>query len=68
MNETAELAIRQALRMIRSESNDHDARVHYYETVGMLRGMFYGGLIDSWQQVTLTQLAGSAYINAGKPY
>lgn len=68
MNETGELAIRQALRMIRSASNDHDARVRYYETVGMLRGMFYGGLIDSWQQVALTQLAGNAYINYGKPW
>lgn len=68
MNETAELAIRQALRMIRSKRDDHEARIHYYETVGMLRGMFYGGVIDSWQQVALTQLAGSAYTNAGRPW
>lgn len=68
MNEKAQLAIRQSMRMIRSETDDHQARAHYYETVGMLRGLYYGGAIDSGEQVSLTQLAGSAYINAGKPW
>ena len=34
----------------------------------MLRGLYYGGEIDSMELVALTQLAGSAYINAGKPW
>lgn len=68
MNDKAGLAVRQSLRMIRNERDEHQARAHYYETIGMLRGLFYGGAIDSWQQVALTQLAGNAYINAGKPW
>lgn len=68
MNEKALLALRQSLRIIRRESDVHRARIEYYETVGMLRGLHYGGAIDSWQLVALTELAGSAYINAGKPY
>lgn len=50
------------------ESDVHRARIEYYETVGMLRGLHYGGAIDSWQLLALTELAGSAYINAGKPW
>lgn len=68
MNEKALLALRQSLRIIRRESDVHRARIEYYETVGMLRGLHYGGAIDSWQLVALTELAGSAYINAGKPW
>ncbi|SPZ04553.1 Uncharacterised protein [Pseudomonas aeruginosa] len=68
MNEKALLALRQSLRIIRRESDVHRARIEYYETVGMLRGLHYGGAIDSWQLLALTELAGSAYINAGKPY
>ncbi|HCI2922985.1 TPA: hypothetical protein NOU56_001255 [Pseudomonas aeruginosa] len=68
MNEKASMAVRQSLRIIRRESDVHRARIEYYETVGMLRGLHYGGAIDSWQLVALTELAGSAYINAGKPW
>ncbi|MCL8035338.1 hypothetical protein [Pseudomonas aeruginosa] len=68
MNEKASLALRQSLRIIRRENDVHRARIEYYETVGMLRGLHYGGAIDSWQLVALTELAGSAYINAGKPW
>ncbi|WP_238943370.1 hypothetical protein, partial [Pseudomonas sp. BIS] len=68
MNEKALLALRQSLRIIRRESDVHRARIEYYETVGMLRGLHYGGAIDSWQLLALTELAGSAYINAGKPW
>lgn len=67
MNEKAGIAMSQSLRMIRNERDEKQARNKYYETVGMIRGLFYGGAIDSFQQVVLTQLAGSAYINAGKP-
>ncbi|HDQ9285318.1 TPA: hypothetical protein QBP86_001893 [Pseudomonas aeruginosa] len=68
VNEKALLALRQSLRIIRRENDVHRARIEYYETVGMLRGLHYGGAIDSWQLVALTELAGSAYINAGKPW
>ncbi|HHM7130840.1 hypothetical protein [Pseudomonas aeruginosa] len=68
MNEKALLALRQSLRIIRRENDVHRARIEYYETVGMLRGLHYGGAIDSWQLLALTELAGSAYINAGKPW
>ncbi|MBG6364509.1 hypothetical protein [Pseudomonas aeruginosa] len=68
MNENALLALRQSLRIIRRENDVHRARIEYYETVGMLRGLHYGGAIDSWQLLALTDLAGSAYINAGKPW
>ncbi|HCF4893212.1 hypothetical protein RBT98_03115 [Pseudomonas aeruginosa] len=68
MNEKALLALRQSLRIIRRENDVHRARIEYYETVGMLRGLHYGGAIDSWQLLALTDLAGSAYINAGKPW
>ncbi|MFW4716655.1 hypothetical protein ACOAQQ_03160 [Pseudomonas aeruginosa] len=68
MNEKASMAVRQSLRIIRRESDVHRARIEYHETVGMLRGLYYGGEIDSMELVALTQLAGSAYINAGKPW
>ncbi|HDP3650492.1 TPA: hypothetical protein P6M80_006435 [Pseudomonas aeruginosa] len=68
MNEKALLALRQSLRIIRRENDVHRARIEYHETVGMLRGLYYGGEIDSMELVALTQLAGSAYINAGKPW
>ena len=68
MNEKPALAVRQALRIIRNEKDDHQARIEYHETVGMLRGLYYGGEIDSMELVALTQLAGSAYINAGEPW
>ncbi|HGM8370132.1 hypothetical protein AO930_20040 [Pseudomonas aeruginosa] len=68
MNEKASLALRQSLRITRRENDVHRARIEYYETVGMLRGLYYGGEIDSMELVALTQLAGSAYINAGKPW
>ncbi|MBI7277736.1 hypothetical protein [Pseudomonas aeruginosa] len=68
MNEKSSRAVRQALRILRKEKDDLEARIEYYETVGMLRGLHYGGAIDSWQLLALTELAGSAYINAGKPY
>ena len=68
MNEKVQLAIRQQMTLIRAEPDHNDARAHYYETTGMLRGLFYGHLIDSMQLVELTMLAGSAYNNAGKPW
>ncbi|HCE6054670.1 hypothetical protein J5324_30170 [Pseudomonas aeruginosa] len=68
MNEKASMAVRQSLRIIRRESDVHRARIEYHETVGMLRGLYYGGEIDSMELVALTQLAGNAYINAGKPW
>ncbi|HBN8069154.1 TPA: hypothetical protein ACIJ2W_001790 [Pseudomonas aeruginosa] len=67
MNEKSSRAVRQALRILRKEKDDREARIEYHETVGMLRGLYYGGEIDSMELVALTQLAGSAYINAGKP-
>lgn len=68
MNEKSSRAVRQALRILRKEKDDREARIEYHETVGMLRGLYYGGEIDSMELVALTQLAGSAYINAGKPW
>ncbi|HGM5927834.1 TPA: hypothetical protein ACKR65_005028 [Pseudomonas aeruginosa] len=68
MNEKSSRAVRQALRILRKEKDDLEARIEYHETVGMLRGLYYGGEIDSMELVALTQLAGSAYINAGKPW
>ncbi|HEJ3288260.1 TPA: hypothetical protein SL361_005608 [Pseudomonas aeruginosa] len=68
MNEKSSRAVRQALRILRNEKDDREARIEYHETVGMLRGLYYGGEIDSMELVALTQLAGSAYINAGKPW
>ncbi|MFK1548224.1 hypothetical protein ACTXY5_14715 [Pseudomonas aeruginosa] len=68
MNEKSSRAVRQALRILRKEKDDREARIEYHETVGMLRGLYYGGAIDSWQLLALTELAGSAYINAGKPW
>ena len=68
MHEKAAMAVRQYLGMIRSESDHTQASAHYYETVGMLRGLYYGEVIDSSEMVALTQLAGSAYIYAGKPW
>ncbi|MGE1513589.1 hypothetical protein [Pseudomonas aeruginosa] len=68
MNEKASLALRQSLLIIRRENDVNRARIEYHEAVGMLRGLHYGGAIDSWQLLALTELAGSAYINAGKPY
>lgn len=68
MNEKSSRAVRQSLRIIRRESDVHRARIEYHETVGMLRGLYYGGEIDSMELVALTQLAGNAYINAGKPW
>ncbi|HCE9891875.1 TPA: hypothetical protein NH806_006847 [Pseudomonas aeruginosa] len=68
MNEKSSRAVRQALRILRKEKHDREARIEYHETVGMLRGLYYGGEIDSMELVALTQLAGSAYINAGKPW
>ncbi|WP_201267202.1 hypothetical protein [Pseudomonas aeruginosa] len=68
MNEKSSRAVRQALRILRKQEDDRAARIEYHETVGMLRGLYYGGEIDSMELVALTQLAGSAYINAGKPW
>ncbi|EJZ9206145.1 hypothetical protein RZC90_006202 [Pseudomonas aeruginosa] len=68
MNEKSLLAVRQELRILRKEKDDREARIEYHETVGMLRGLYYGGEIDSMELVALTQLAGNAYINAGKPW
>ncbi|HFX1273595.1 TPA: hypothetical protein ACID1M_006026 [Pseudomonas aeruginosa] len=68
MNEKSSRAVRQALRILRKQEDDREARIEYHETVGMLRGLYYGGEIDSMELVALTQLAGSAYINAGKPW
>ncbi|EMA4524750.1 hypothetical protein U3C01_001580 [Pseudomonas aeruginosa] len=68
MNEKSSRAVRQALRILRKEKDDREARIEYHETVGMLRGLYYGGEIDSMELVALTQLAGNAYINAGKPW
>ncbi|EOJ8673973.1 hypothetical protein ACM468_000262 [Pseudomonas aeruginosa] len=68
MNEKSSRAVRQALRVLRKAEDDREARIEYHETVGMLRGLYYGGEIDSMELVALTQLAGNAYINAGKPY
>ncbi|HCF3521044.1 hypothetical protein [Pseudomonas aeruginosa] len=68
MNEKSSHAVRQALRILRKEKDDREARIEYHETVGMLRGLYYGGEIDSMELVALTQLAGNAYINAGKPW
>ncbi|EPJ5560533.1 hypothetical protein [Pseudomonas aeruginosa] len=68
MNEKSSNAVRQALRILRKEEDDREALISYHETVGMLRSLYYGGAIDSWQLLALTELAGSAYINAGKPY
>ncbi|MEV1192087.1 hypothetical protein ABZR20_30800 [Pseudomonas aeruginosa] len=68
MNEKYSRAVRQALRILRKEKDDREARIEYHETVGMLRVLYYGGEIDSMELVALTQLAGSAYINAGKPW
>ncbi|MGC6801632.1 hypothetical protein ACP0J5_30120 [Pseudomonas aeruginosa] len=68
MNEKSSRAVRQALRILREKEDDREARIEYHETVGMLRGLYYGGEIDSMELVALTQLAGSAYINAGKPW
>ncbi|HGN0982633.1 TPA: hypothetical protein ACKR7U_005769 [Pseudomonas aeruginosa] len=68
LNEKSSRAVRQALRILRKEKDDREARIEYHETVGMLRGLYYGGEIDSMELVALTQLAGSAYINAGKPW
>ncbi|MBG6912601.1 hypothetical protein GHV17_01285 [Pseudomonas aeruginosa] len=68
MNEKSSRAVRQALRILRKEKDDRETRIEYHETVGMLRGLYYGGEIDSMELVALTQLAGSAYINAGKPW
>ncbi len=68
MNEKSSRAVRQALRVLRKAEDDREARIEYHETVGMLRGLYYGGEIDSMELVALTQLAGSAYINAGKPW
>ncbi len=68
MNEKSSRAVRQALRILRKEKDDLAARIEYHETVGMLRGLYYGGEIDSMELVALTQLAGSAYINAGKSW
>ncbi|EOA5676336.1 hypothetical protein ACH4U0_006448 [Pseudomonas aeruginosa] len=68
MNEKSSRAVRQALRVLRKAEDDREARIEYHETVGMLRGLYYGGEVDSMELVALTQLAGSAYINAGKPW
>ncbi|EPH1616888.1 hypothetical protein L4Q55_006464 [Pseudomonas aeruginosa] len=68
MNEKSSRAVRQALRILRKEKDDREALISYHETVGMLRGLYYGGEVDSMELVALTQLAGSAYINAGKPW
>ncbi|EIZ7568889.1 hypothetical protein MC860_001314 [Pseudomonas aeruginosa] len=68
MNEKSSRAVRQALRVLRKAEDDREARIEYHETVGMLRGLYYGGEIDSMELVALTQLAGNAYINAGKPW
>ncbi|HHF0066137.1 TPA: hypothetical protein ACPHS5_006379 [Pseudomonas aeruginosa] len=68
MNEKSSRAVRQALRILRKEKDDLEARIEYHATAGMLRGLYYGGEIDSMELVALTQLAGSAYINAGKPW
>ncbi|HFQ2050436.1 TPA: hypothetical protein ACHP02_002892 [Pseudomonas aeruginosa] len=68
MNEKSSRAVRQALRILRKQEDDREARIEYHETVGMLRGLYYGGEIDSMELVALTQLAGNAYINAGKPW
>ncbi|HFS0496780.1 hypothetical protein JEY39_06220 [Pseudomonas aeruginosa] len=68
MNEKSSRAVRQALRILRKEKDDREARIEYHETVGMLRGLYYGSEIDSIELVALTQLAGNAYINAGKPW
>ncbi|HBP4574862.1 TPA: hypothetical protein SLV05_006540, partial [Pseudomonas aeruginosa] len=58
MNEKSSRAVRQALRILRKEKDDREARIEYHETVGMLRGLYYGGEIDSMELVALTQLAG----------
>lgn len=68
MNEKSSRAVRQALRILRKQEDDREARIEYHETIGMLRGLYYGGEIDSMELVALTQLAGNAYINAGKPW
>ncbi|MBH8640978.1 hypothetical protein I5J79_02060, partial [Pseudomonas aeruginosa] len=58
MNEKSSRAVRQALRILRKEKDDREARIEYHETVGMLLGLYYGGEIDSMELVALTQLAG----------
>ncbi|HEJ1429379.1 TPA: hypothetical protein SLU78_001168, partial [Pseudomonas aeruginosa] len=58
MNEKSSRAVRQALRILRKEKDDRETRIEYHETVGMLRGLYYGGEIDSMELVALTQLAG----------
>lgn len=68
MSEKASRIAHQQLVMIRSEKDQRQARVHYHETVGMLRGFCLCEVIDSMQLIALTQIAGSAYINAGKPW
>ncbi|WP_143490588.1 hypothetical protein, partial [Pseudomonas aeruginosa] len=58
MNEKSSRAVRQALRILRKEKDDREARIEYHETVGMLRGLYYGGGVGSLELVSPTQPAG----------
>ncbi|HBO3198215.1 TPA: hypothetical protein L4R97_006768, partial [Pseudomonas aeruginosa] len=53
MNEKSSNAVRQALRILRKEEDDREALISYHETVGMLRGLYYGGEVDSMELVAL---------------
>lgn len=68
MDEKIRRIVMQQMRMIRGKKDEREARACYYETAGMLRGFRHCEAIDSMQLLVLTELAGNAYINAGRPW